>query len=448
MDRTEGDVDNLRRPQVDQDTMTTVHLRPSQEDNRMLPPTVVDRIRELDGQGLGSKRIALELRISRNTVRRYLAGAKVGFQERPKARRLQGPLREEVQRLYGTVAEGNAAVIRQELEAKGIDVPLRTIQRAVADLRREAQAARLATTRFETKPGQQMQIDFGEKVVLIAGHPVKVQLMTAILGYSRRMSCRAFLAQRQDEWFEGMEEAFRLFGGLPDQILCDNASPLVNSHNAQTGEVVFHPGFAAFCKDRAITPRACRPRRARTKGKIERGVGYVKHNALAGRSFDSFAALRRHLAWWTPHVADRRIHGTTKEQPIVRFERDERDALRPLPARPLPVRTRRLSRRVSTDCFVDVDTVRYSVPHRYVRTTVEVVVGELRVEVWYQGKSIAQHNRCEEPRAWVRNPAHFEGLYRRHPAAPEPIPTAAGPSPNPLTRPLSIYTQVVEGGRA
>jgi transposase len=448
MDRTEENLVNLREPQVDQVTATSVHLRSSQEDIRMLPPTIVDQIRELDGQGLGSKRIARMLHIARNTVRRYLAGATVGFQERPKARRLQEPLRQEVQRLYRTVAEGNAAVILQELQAKGIDVPLRTIQRAVADLRREDRAAKLATTRFETKPGQQMQIDFGEKIIRIAGAPVKVYFMTAVLGYSRRMSCRAFLAQRQDEWFEGMEEAFRLFGGLPNQILCDNASPLVNSHNAETGEVVFHPGFAAFCKDRGITPRACRPRRARTKGKIERGVGYVKHNALAGRPFNAFAELQRHLVWWTSHVADRRIHGTTREQPIVRFERDERAALRPLPARPLPVRTRRLTRRVSADCYVDVDTVRYSVPPRFVRTTVEVVIGEQRVEVWYQGKCIAQHNRCEEPGKWVRDPAHFAGLYRPPAAVGGPRPAPAPPPPNPLARPLAIYTQVVEGGNA
>jgi transposase len=448
MEKSEEDLVNLHEPQVDQITMTSVHLRSSQEDMRMLPPTIVDRIRELDGQGLGSKRIARMLHISRNTVRRYLAGATVGFQERPKARRLQEPLHQEVQRLYRTVAEGNAAVIRQELEAKGIDVPLRTIQRAVADLRRADRAAKLATTRFETKPGQQMQIDFGEKIVRIAGVPVKVYLMTVVLGYSRRMSCRPFLAQRQDEWFEGIEQAFRLFGGLPSQILCDNASPLVKSHNAETGEVVFHPGFEAFCKDRGITPRACRPRRARTKGKIERGVGYVKHNALAGRSFASFADLQRHLAWWMSHVADRRIHGTTREQPIVRFERDEREALRPLPTRSLPVRTRRLTRRVSADCFVDVDTVRYSVPHRYVRTTVEVVIGEQRVEIWHQGKCIAQHNRCEEPRAWVRNPAHFAGLYRPPVAVPQPVQAPALPPPNPLARPLSIYRQVVEGGHA
>jgi hypothetical protein len=269
--------------------------------------------------------------------------------------------------------------------------------------------------------------------------------MTVVLGYSRRLYSQAFLSERQDDWLEGIDAACRHFGGLPQQILCDNASPLVISHDPKTGIVVWHPGFEAFCKDRGITPRACRPRRARTKGKIERGVGYVKHNALAGRTFPSFDALQRHLADWLVTVEDQRIHGTTQEKPSTRFERDERQALRPLPARPFAVRTRRLTRRVSADCFVDIDTIRYSVPYRHVRETVEVVVGLEQVEVWLRGSSIARHKRCFEPHALVRDPAHFQGLYRvESPAAAAPAMIA---SPGPMARPLSAYAAIVEGGR-
>jgi hypothetical protein len=291
-----------------------------------------------------------------------------------------------------------------------------------------------------------MQIDFGQKVVAIAGEDVTVHLMTVVLGYSRRLFCRAFLAERQDDWLEGIDAACRHFGGMTEQILCDNASPLVTSHDPTTGTVVWHPGFAAFCKDRGITPRACRPRRARTKGKIERGVGYVKHNALAGRSFVAFEVLQTHLAKWIVAVADRRIHGTTNEQPIVRFERDERQALRPLPSRPLAVRTRRLARRVSADCFVDIDTIRYSVPHRHVREHVEVVVGADRVEVWLRGTRVASHTRSFEPGAWVRDPAHFQGLYRPETTPPTTTPVSP-PEPNPALRPPSAYAAIVEGGR-
>jgi transposase len=411
----------------------------------MLEPVVVDRIRQLAAEGLGSKRIARQLGVSRNAVRRYLAGAAVGFQERPAARRLDDVALKEVRDLFGTVAEGNAVVIQQELAGRGIHVELRTLQRAVATLRQQERAEATATVRFETPPGQQMQIDFGEKVVRIAGRPVKVYLMTAVLGYSRRLYCRAFLAQRQDDWLEGLDGAFRHFGGLTEQILCDNASPLVTSHDRRSGEVVWNPGFEAFCRDRGLTAKACRPRRARTKGKIERGVGYVKHNALAGRSFASFEELQCHLAKWMVEVADRRIHGTTRERPAVRFERDERQGLRPLPARPLAVRTRRLQRRVSADCFMDIDTVRYSVPYRHVRETVEAVVEGEQVAIWSRGTCIARHRRCDEPHALVRIPAHFEGLFRREAQAPAPT-GAEGPA-DPVARPLSIYTELVEGGR-
>jgi transposase len=445
MDRDHANMVNLHQMQVD--SSSQVPLRPSQEDTRMLAPEIVDRIRELAGQGLGSKRIARQLRLSRNTVRRYLAGATVGFQERPRARRLDGSTLQEVLELYRTVAEGNTVVIQQELARRGTHVDLRTLQRAVAPLRQEERAKALATVRFETPPGQQLQIDFGEKIVFIAGQPVTVYLMGAVLGYSRRLYCRAFLAQRQDDWLEGIEGAFRHFGGLTEQILCDNASPLVKSHDRQSGQVVWNPGFEAFCRDRGLTPKACRPRRARTKGKIERGVGYVKHNALAGRSFASFAELQRHLARWMIEVADERIHGTTRERPSLRFQREERAALRPLPARPLAVRTRRLTRRVSADCFVDIDTVRYSVPHRHVRETVEVVVGQERVEIWLRGRCIAAHVRCYEPFAWVRDPAHFEGLFRSEATPPEPRPSSAQAWCSFPARPLSHYAELVEGGR-
>ena len=156
----------------------------------------------------------------------------------------------------------------------------------------------------------------------------------------------------------------------------------------------------------------------------------------------AFAALQRHLAKWIVEVADRRIHGTTSEQPIIRFERDERQALRPLPARPLAIRTRRLPRRVSADCFVDVDTIRYSVPHRHVREYVEVVVGTDRVEVRLRGARIAGHARSFEPGTWVRDPAHFEGLYR-----PETMPRRRRPGRRGATEPGVVPALGLHGDR-
>jgi transposase len=423
---------------MDKKELDLVQLPEPQEDRIMLTPGLVDLVRDLSHEGHGIKRIARRLGISKNTVRRYLAGAPAGHQERPAARRWGQDLRALAIELYDEIAQGTAVVVQQELADRGWAVPLRTLQAILAPARREHRARRLATVRFETEPGQQLQIDFGEKVIPIAGRPIDVHLMAVVLGYSRRLYCRPFLAERQDDWAEGIQEALEHFGGMPESILCDNASPLVRRHDPVTDRVVWHPGFAAFCKDRQIATYACRVRRARTKGKIERVVGYVKHNALAGRGFPSFEALRRHLVRWAVEVADRRIHRTTRERPADRFERAERAAMRPLPARVLPVRTRRLNRRVSNDCFVDVDTVRYSVPHRFVREAVQVVVDRQAVDVWHRGARIASHPRSEEPHAVVRDPAHFAGLYK--PAASPP--PGAGAATEGL---LEAYAAIVEG---
>jgi hypothetical protein len=276
----------------------------------------------------------------------------------------------------------------------------------------------LATVRFETAPGHQMQIDFGEKQVVIAGESVKVYLFVGVLGYSRRLFVRASLSQRQDDWAEGLAGAFKHFGGVPQTLLLDNAGALVVGRDRATNTARLHPAFAAFCDDWGVKARVCQPYRARTKGKTESAVGYVKHNGLAALSFASFAALQSHLEQWMVE-ADSRIHGTTRQRPIDRFERDERKALRALPARPLVVRKRRLERKVAADCFVDVDTVRYSVPHRLVKQVVEVLVADEEVRIYDGNEVVARHRRSLEPHSRVVEPAHVAGLWRpaQHAAA-------------------------------
>lgn len=156
-------------------------------------------------------------------------------------------------------------------------------------------------------------------------------------------------------------------------------------------------------------------------------------------SFDSFAALEQHLAQWMV-VADQRRHGTTREAPLVRFERDERAQLRPLTDRALPRRVQRLRRRVALDAFVDVDTVRYSVPRHLVRDHVEVAVGDERVEIFHGAELVATHARSTEPFARVVNRQHFAGLWRVDTAA------VSTPSLAALGRDLADYATVVAGG--
>lgn len=402
------------------------------------------RLRDL---GWGTRRIAAELGCNRETVQRYLATggwAPYRTPERPGVLAGHGAWLAERLRCH----RGNADVVRQELAAElGIVVSLRTVERAVADLRRELAAEALATVRFETPPGRQLQIDFGERWVAIGGEQVRVYLFVATLGYSRRVYARAFRHERQSAWFEGLEGAFRHFGGLPKEVLLDNAKALVEHHDPVTREVVFNARLHAFARYWDVRPVACAPYRARTKGKDERGVGYVKHNAIAGRSFAGWGALEAHLAWWMREVADQRVHGTTGEVPMTRFEREERQALRPLGSKPPFRQMRELTRCVQNDGCVDVDTNHYSVPWRLIGAQVSVVVSGAEVRISHAGAEVARHGQRRGRRERAVDRAHLRGIVVGDRDGPrfDGVVDAVVPGAD-LLRPLAEYEQVTGGG--
>lgn len=214
----------------------------------MLQPDEVAAMVRLHELGWGAKRLSKEFGCARNTVRRYLrAGGVVPFAKPARKSAFDGLedwLRERFFR-HG----GNADVVRQELASEhGIVIGLRSVELRVQRWRRELKAQRWATVRFETRPGHQLQIDFGESRVWIGYERVRVHLFVATLGYSRRMHIRPSIRERQVEWFEGMEGAFLRFGGVPTEVLFDNAKALVEHHDAATREVRFNGRLHAFAR--------------------------------------------------------------------------------------------------------------------------------------------------------------------------------------------------------
>jgi transposase len=413
----------------------------------MQTPEEVAAMLRLKALGWGVRRIAGELGCSHMTVRRYLAeGGWVAYRGRGRRRTLSG-LEEWVAERFRRHA-GNADVVRQELEReKGIRLSLRTIEREVRHLRRELEAEARATIRFETPPGRQLQIDFGERRVAIGDETVKVYLFVATLGYSRRLYVRAFRNERQESWFAGVEGAFRHFGGITEEVLLDNDRGLVARHDRATREVEFNARLRAFAKHCGFRPHACAPYRARTKGKDERGVGYVKKNAIAGRRFESWSALEAHLEGWVRDVADQRVHGTTGEVPIERFRRAEAGALRSIAGIPPFERARELVRKVQADCVIEVDSNAYSVPWRLIGESVCVVITGDQLRISHAGREVALHH-CQTGRfGRVVDPVHFDGVVgsgakARLTTGPACEPVGAGE----LLRPLLEYERAV-GGR-
>ena len=406
---------------------------------RMKSQSEVQQMLRLHRKGHNPHRIATVLGCSRNTVVRYLRQGQWEPARRPPGR-LSG-LEEWLEGKF-LQHEGNADVVCRELRrVHGIEVSLRTVERAVRPLRRQLRAALYASVRFESTPGDQMQIDFGSKRVMMGGHLQMVHLFVATLGCSRRQFVAAYADQTQRSWMEGMERAFRHFDGVPRTVLMDNAKALVRHPRVGGNPAEFHPGIVAFARHWGFQPRACRPHRARTKGKDERSVGYVKRNALAGHRFAGWGELDRHLRHWLDTVADRRIHGSTGQTPKERFAW-ERPLLTPVADRPSFGSPVELTRTVSRDCVVAVDTNQYSVPWRLVGDVVRLSVTATTVRVYHGPDLVATHPRRFGRHQRVIDRSHFAdlGLADRAPVA---VPTDAS-----LVRPLKQYEQLVGGSLA
>ena len=185
--------------------------------------------------------------------------------------------------------------------------------------------------RFETPPGHQAQVDFahfrlpwGRRWALLV-----------VLGYSRLLWLRFFERQDMRVLFAGLEQAFDFFGGVPQEILFDQMrAVVVADHRFEGGRLIENAEFSRFAHHWQFRPRACRPYRAQTKGKVERPIRYVRESFFYGRHFVSDADLEAQVAVWLADVANVRRHRTIEERPIDRFERAEREALQALAPKP------------------------------------------------------------------------------------------------------------------
>jgi transposase len=270
------------------------------------------------------------------------------------------------------------------------------------------------------------------------------------LGYSRRQVVRVYRQQQQRHWLQALEEAFRFWEGVPEQVLVDNARALITLNNPRTGELVVNPIFAAFARHWGFTPKACWPHRPQTKGKDERGVGYVKRSGIAGHCFDTWGQMESHLEWWNREIADVRIHGTTGEQPLVRFQRDEAGALLALNGKPSYLAEQEFSRRVAKDCCVQVEGNWYSVPAALVRQNVMVQIRDQQVLIRQGGRIVARHTRqAVNQRSRQVIAGHWAGLVPQRAIEAAQVTSAAAVVEldavrrSSLARPLSDYAAVV-----
>ncbi len=335
----------------------------------------------------------------------------------------------------------SARILYQELRAnRGYLGSYETVKRFVAPLREVQLQADRALFRFETPPGQQSQIDWGQALVPFRAGPSVVHVFVLTLGFSRRGFYHACADERLAQFLESHERAFAHFGGHTREHLYDR--PRTVCYADETGRRLWNPTFKAFADYWGFEPRVCRPYRAQTKGKVESGVKYLKRNFLPGRMFVDLVDFQAQLDEWNATIADQRVHGTTHEPPIVRFER-ERGQLVPLARQRSFQQEARVSRIVADDYLVSLDTNRYSVPFGLIGQRVEVQRRGDTVHIFHRDREVASHPVLPGRHQFRILPEHGPGAIarisrQRRSTLREPA-TRSAPLPEVEVRDLACY---------
>jgi transposase len=402
----------------------------------------IQRLFQSEHQSISA--IARELGMDRKTVRRCVrANAWQAYQRAPREDTLltahQSFLRERAPQV-----RYSARILHQELcHERGFTGSYDVVKRFVAPLRVLEAAAEATQTRFETPPGLQSQVDWGQARVPFRCGSRWIHIFVLTLGFSRRGFYWGSPNEQMGAFLEAHERAFEHFGGHTHEHLYDRARTVCRPSEGGQG-ICWNGTFRAFAQHWGFEPRVCQPYRACTKGKVESGVKFVKGNFLPGRIFVDIVDFQEQLDSWNTQIADVRVHGTTHERPVDRFAR-EREHLVNTVGHPSFLTDVRLSRLVATDYLVTFDTNRYSVPFHLIGQAVEVESKTEAIHIYHRGELVATHPRVSGRYQLSIYPEHGPGAAARNARRRRsslPPPGHATPFADVEVRDLAVYEQL------
>lgn len=347
--------------------------------NRLKMATV-STIGTLKRQGWSQRRISRFLGIDRRTVKRHLD--KIPDDSNATTNAPTGSVAEELGEDQEVKRSGPVSQcesfrqvitdkLKKDLSAQRIYQDLVTEQGFSGSyysvrrfIKRLGTSHALPFRRMESLPAEEAQVDFGTgaPVVMEAGKRKKSHVFRVVLSCSRKGYSEAVFRQTTENFIRALENSFWHFGGAPKTLVIDNLKAAVS--RADWYDPDLNPKIQSFCEHYGTVILPTKPYTPRHKGKVERGIDYVKNNALKGNTFTSLGAQNNHLLDWETHVADTRIHGTTRRQVGKVFREEEKEHLLPLP----PNRFgsfEEAKRSVHRDAHVEVAKAYYSVPPEY-----------------------------------------------------------------------------------
>jgi len=288
-------------------------------------------------EGLSKVEISRRLEISRDTIHRLIRSGEldrdldaepVRYKPRPPVVTKLEPYKAVIVARLEAYPRLSSVRLLEEVRAAGYTGGYTQVKEFVRTVRpREVPDP---VVRFETPAGHQAQVDFGEFKFPWG----KRYALVVVLGYSRLLWLRFYERQDMRTLLRGLEEAFAFFCGVPRELLFDQMKSVITRDlRLLGGQLVINEEFLRFARHWGFKARACRPYRAKTKGKVERPISYIRDNFVYGREFLGDDHLDAERERWQERTANVRIHATTRERPRERFERDERHVLQALAER-------------------------------------------------------------------------------------------------------------------
>jgi len=370
----------------------------------MIDKHAVFEIHRLADSGLSLRRIAARLGMSRKTVKKYLKNPDATFAGgKPKGSKLTA-CRALIDEFLEQDPDVHATVVFQRLREKGFDGQI-TIVRDYIREKRGKMKTPTPFIRFESAPGEQVQIDWGHFGGLTYSQTRrKLYALVMTESYSRMMHATFTHSQRQEALHQALYDGFSFFGGAPKTLLVDN---MLTAVSERRGPIIrFNAAFLDFLRPLKIDPRACNVRSPHEKGKVERAIGYLRRNFWPLRTFADLADVNRQVDEWRDAVANVRVHQTTGKRPLDLAEA-MRSGLRPLPD-PAPDLRETLQLKVHKDLAVHFDGNAYTAPPRMIGKSVVLKADSDSVTLYHGASRVAVHLRSWERKQRILNPAHEE----------------------------------------
>ena len=386
-------------------------------------------------EGLPKTAIARKLGISRMTVHRYAeAGLKFPASGIPKTKpSVLDPFKEYLKSRLTSYPELSVVRLNTEITVLGYKGKYTRVKDYVRSIRPKAPLT--LEQRFEVAPGQQAQVDFA---TFKTGFGI-VHALLVILSFSRYLWVRFFLHEDQLTVLSGLHHAFLSFGGVPHTLLFDRMKTAVAGSDPN-GKAIFNEEMLRFAHHYGFQPTACRPYRAKTKGRVERAVSYLRHSFFYGRSFRDLEDLNAQVGSWLAQTANTRVHGTTGAIPVEQLEKERPHLLTLSQEFYMPIIC--VGRKLSLDGFISYNGNSYSVPEGIDGKEIEVRASLEEVALYREGKLIARHPLLVGKGMRHLAPEHRRNI-RLHLKRHEESTIAANEFVTVEHRPLEVYEEVL-----